>query len=167
MAQPVVLVGLIGGPFGVNGWVHVNSYTEPPANLLDYTPWQFKRGDRWDVVDVEARPHGDGIVARVGDLDDRNGAAEWRGTPIGVEADVLPVAAEDEYYWRDLEGLQVVNGSGDDLGRVARLFSTGAHDVMAVAGDVGERLIPFVREVVIAVDADGGRVVVDWERDWT
>ena len=166
MAQPVVVVGVIGGPFGVKGWMHVNSYTEPPANLLSYLPWRQKRGDRWKILDVEVQAHGNGLVARIEGLRDRNAAAEWRGTPIGVEAAVLPAPAEDEYYWRDLEGLQVVNGSGDDLGRVDRLFATPAHDVMAVTDDTGERLIPFVREVVVAVDADAGRVVVDWESDW-
>ncbi|MCE2424813.1 MAG: ribosome maturation factor RimM [Pseudomonadales bacterium] len=166
MAPPVVVVGVIGGPFGVKGWVHVNSYTEPPANLLSYEPWRLKRGDRWEIVDVEVRTHGNGLVARIEGLDDRNVAAEWRGTAIGVEAAALTAPGKDEYYWRDLQGLQVVNDSGDDLGRVDRLFSTPAHDVMAVTDDVGERLIPFVREVVVAVDQDGGRVVVAWEPDW-
>lgn len=166
MAQPVVLVGVVGGPFGVKGWVRVNSHTEPAANLLSYTPWLLKRGDRWEVVDVQAQEHGNGLIARITGSRDRDVAAEWRGTPIGVEAAVLPAPAQDEYYWRDLEGLQVVNGSGEGLGRVARLFSTPAHDVMAVAHHSGERLIPFVREVVIAVQADARRVVVDWERDW-
>ncbi len=166
MAQPVVVVGVIGGPFGVKGWVHVNSYTEPPANLLSYEPWRLKRGDRWEIVDVEVRAHGNGLVARIEGIDDRNVAAGWRGTAVGVEAAALPAPAEDEYYWRDLQGLQVVNGSDDDLGRVDRLFSTPAHDVLAVTDDVGERLIPFVREVVVAVDQDRGRVVVAWEPDW-
>lgn len=166
MAPPVVLVGMIGGPFGVKGWARVNSYTEPPANLLGYTPWLLKRGERWEVVDVQAQEHGNGLIARVAGSRNREVAAEWRGTSIGVEAAVLPPPAQNEYYWRDLEGLQVVNESGDDLGRVARLFSTPAHDVMAVTDDTGERLIPFVREVVVAVEAAAGRVVVDWEREW-
>lgn len=166
MAQPVVLVGIIGGPFGLKGWAHVNSYTEPPANLLSYTPWLLKRGNRWEVVDVQAQEHGNGLIACIAGSRDRDMAADWRGTSIGVEAAVLPAPAADEYYWRDLEGLQVVNGSGDDLGKVARLFSTPAHDVMAVAHGSGERLIPFVREVVIAVEAAAGKVVVDWKPDW-
>ena len=165
MAQPV-LVGMIGGPFGVKGWAHVNSYTEPPANLLSYTPWLLKRGKRWEVVDVQAQEHGNGLIARIEGSHDRDVAAEWSGTPIGVDAGVLPAPTEGEYYWRDLVGLQVVNESGVDLGKVVRLFSTPAHDVMAVAHGSGERLIPFVREVVTAVEAAGGRVVVDWDQDW-
>ena len=155
-----------GAPFGVKGWARVNSYTEPPANLLYYTPWLLKRENCWEVVDVQAREHGNGLIARIAGSGDRDVAAEWRGTPIGVEAAVLPAPPEDEYYWRDLEGLQVVNESGDELGTVARLFSTPAHDVMAVAHGSGERLIPFVRTVVVAVEAAAGKVVVDWEQDW-
>ena len=166
MAEAVVLVGVIGGPFGVKGWVRVNSYTEPPANLLAYRPWQVQRDDRWQVPDVEAEAHGTGLVVRIEGATDRDAAVAWRGARIGVDASVLPSPAQDEYYWRDLTERRVVTVDGNCLGRVERLFSTPAHDVIVVAGEDGERLIPFVRDVVLAVESDGGRIVVAWDPEW-
>ena len=62
--RDTVVVGAVGRPYGVRGWVHVQSYTDPPTNLLDYRPWIVAgkpveptwetRGDRiaatWDGV---------------------------------------------------------------------------------------------------------------------
>ena len=35
----IVVIGRIGGPYGVQGWVRVNTFTDPPRNLIDYSPW--------------------------------------------------------------------------------------------------------------------------------
>lgn len=167
-APGVVVVGTVGAPFGVKGWMHVKSHTEPAENILAYRPWQARaesRGD-WREVDAEARTHQGGFVARFDGVADRDEAALWRGARIGVHADALPPPNGDEYYWRDLIGLRAFTCDNDELGQVARVFSTPAHDVLVLESDVGERLVPFVRRIVHAVDAQGGRIVLDWQRDW-
>lgn len=175
VAESIVLVGIVGGPFGTAGWTHVKSYTQPPENLLGYSPWQLRRAvpsaaeavaGHWEVVEVEAQRHAAGLIARFADARDRDSASVLRGVGIGVDANVLPPAEDDEYYWRDLVDAQVVNRAGTELGRVVRLFATPAHDVLVVADAAGEWLIPFVREWVVAVAGDAKRVVVDWEADW-
>ena len=148
--------------------MHVKSHTAPVENILDYRPWQASRGagERWLQVDAEARSQQGGLVARFDGAADRDSAAAWRGARIGVCASALPPTAEREHYWHDLVGLRVVARDGDDLGTVARLFSNGAHDVLVVQAGAREHLLPFVGHVVEAVDAPGGRIVVDWRRDW-
>lgn len=148
--------------------MHVKSHTEPAENILAYRPWHARcegRGE-WHEVDAEARTHHGGFVARFSGVVDRNAAAIWRGARIGIHADALPPPDVDEHYWRDLIGLRAVTCSGDALGQVARLFSTPAHDVLVVQDAACERLIPFVRRIVRAVDTEGGRIVLDWRRDW-
>ena len=170
-SDAVVLVGLVGAPFGVKGWAHVRSYTDPPENLLGYEPWQLRRNSGpteadWERIEVEVERHAGGLIARFDGVRDREAAVELRGSGIGVSASVLPAPEEGEYYWRDLIGAEVANKAGVRLGKVQRLFATPAHDVLVVADDVGERLIPFVEEWVIDVMPGSGRVVVDWEADW-
>lgn len=170
-SDAVVLVGLVGAPFGVKGWAHVRSYTDPPENLLGYEPWQLRRnsGSReapWALIEVEVERHAGGLIARFDGVRDREAAVELRGSGIGVAASVLPAPEEGEYYWRDLIGAEVANKAGVRLGEVRRLFATPAHDVMVVVDEAGERLIPFAGECVVAVVPESGRVVVDWEADW-
>ncbi|MBT8101100.1 MAG: ribosome maturation factor RimM, partial [Gammaproteobacteria bacterium] len=70
-----------------------------------------------------------------------------------------------QYYWSDLEGLEVVHRDGRVLGTVQYLIETGANDVLVVQGEE-ERLIPFVQEqVILEVDLANGLISVDWEFD--
>ena len=75
----------------------------------------------------------------------------------------LGEAAEGEYFWVDLEGLEVVNLQGESLGRVEELMRGGGADVLVVKGEEKERLIPFVAHYVLKVDREAKRITVDWE----
>lgn len=160
-----VVLGRIAGLYGVRGWVRVYSETEPRQGILNYSPWLIGPGETvWRVL--EGRLHGKGVVARLEGCDDRDQAARLLGLEISVWREQLPPPAPDEFYWIDLEGLAVVTQRGDELGQVARLFATGANDVLVVAGE-RERLIPFVWErVILEVDFAQRLIRVDWDPEF-
>ena len=129
----MILLGQVSGLFGVKGWVKVHSDTEPRDNILNYSPWYVRRQDGWQTYEVIAgRPHGKGIVAQLANCPDRDAAAELIGSTIAIHRDQLPAAPEDEYYWSDLIGLQVMTMDDRPLGRVDHLLETGANDVYVV-----------------------------------
>jgi 16S rRNA processing protein RimM len=163
--QPVVL-GRISGVFGVRGWVKVYSYTEPREAVLDYSRWLLNRKDGWQEATVaEGQRHGKTIIARIDGYVDRDQAADLVGADIGVPRDAMPETRGGQFYWSDLEGLEVRHRDGTELGKVVYLLETGANDVMVVKGEQ-ERLIPFVMDkVVLGVDLDKGEIEVDWEWD--
>jgi 16S rRNA processing protein RimM len=159
-----VILGRIGAPFGVLGWAKVNSFSEQPKTLLQYTHWQLGQRGAWRAVRVlDARIHGEHLIARLDGCADRDAASRLTGADVAVFRDQLPQLAEGEYYWTDLEGLRVVRLDGEVLGLVESLLATGANDVLVVRGD-RERLIPFLLgTVVIEVDLEGGVLRVDWD----
>ncbi|MBT8137282.1 MAG: ribosome maturation factor RimM [Gammaproteobacteria bacterium] len=162
-----VQLGNISGLFGVKGWVKVYSFTDPPRNIFNYTPWQLELdNEQLDVAVVESRQRGAGLVARLEGCDDRDQAARLVGAKVWVPRAQLPPPAQGEFYWTDLVGLEVVTEQGVSLGKVARLIETGANDVMVVHGE-RERLVPWISEqVVAAVDIGGGRITVRWDPDF-
>lgn len=163
--KPVIL-GQVTGLYGVKGWVKVHSYTEPREAILDYKDWLLLRDGDWQSVRlVEGKRHGKTVIARLEGVNDRDVAATYVDDDIGVPREQLPDAGRDEFYWADLEGLQVVHQDGRVLGKVAYLLATGANDVLVVKGDQ-EILIPFVQgEVIKDVDLAAGVINVDWEWD--
>jgi 16S rRNA processing protein RimM len=161
-----VILGRISGLFGVRGWVKVYSETSPPGNILDYPIWHLGgAAGRRKYALAEGRVQGKGIVARLDGCSDRDQAAELVGAEIAVPREQLPEAGDGEFYWTDLEGLQVRNLQGIDLGRVDHLFETGANDVMVVQGD-RQRLIPYTADAVQRVDLAEGWIIVDWDADF-
>ncbi len=163
--EPVIL-GRISGLFGVKGWVKIFSHTEPREAVLEYGRWMVRRADAWESVELaEGKKHGKSVIARLEGIDDRDQAAEYMGCDIGIPRKELPSPGAGQYYYRDLEGMQVVHRDGTDLGTVAYVMETGANDVLVTAGDI-ERLIPFlVGEVILDVDLASGVISVDWEWD--
>lgn len=164
-----VLVGRIVGLYGVQGWVKLESWTEPRTQIFKYQPWLLSvaPGQEREIEGVNGRPQGKGLIAKLPEVDDRDGAAALVGQDIYVARELLPPAGKDEYYWVDLEGLEVVTIAGVALGRVSHLFATGANDVMVVRDGERERLVPFVQgEYVRSVDLSSGRMVVDWDPDF-
>jgi len=87
--------------------------------------------------------------------------------PKSVPQTALEAPAANEYYWFDLEGMDVVNRSGAVLGRVIGMMESGAHPLLRVADQGGdELLIPFVAAYISRVDAAARRIEVDWEADY-
>ncbi len=161
-----VLLGRIDGLFGVRGWVKVFSFTDPREAVLEYGPWWIRQDGAWRLMPVaEGRRHGKSLIARLEGCTDRDQAVSLLGSDVAVPADALPTPGEGRYYWRDLEGLEVVHRDGASLGKVAYVMETGAHDVLVIEGD-RQRLVPFVPgEVILDVDLAKATIHVDWEWD--
>lgn len=165
--ERLVLLGRVVGVHGVRGEVRIESWTEPRAHIFRYQPWLLgSAGDRREVSGATGAARGRGLVARIPGVDDRDTAAGLIGSEIHVSRSQLPPPAAGEFYWSDLEGLEVRNLEGVEFGRVSHLIATGANDVLVVRGE-RERLVPFLKgSAVVEVDLDAGRITVDWDPDF-
>lgn len=165
-AQRVVL-GRVTGPHGVQGWLRVRTFTQSRETLLGFGTWMVGGEAGWTEYGLlDGRVHADGLMVRLQGIADRDAAAALRGSEIAIWRSQLPALQEGEYYWSDLEGLNVFTGDGVALGVVERLFETGANDVMVVRGD-RERLIPFVMDAVVRrIDLAAGCIEVDWDAEF-
>ena len=162
-------MGRIVGLYGVQGWLKIESWAEPRMRIFDYQPWRLRiaPGVETEISGATGRAQGKGMVAQLPGVDDREQAAALIGNDIYVDRAQLPAAAEGEYYWTDLEGLEVVTIEGVLLGQISHLFATGANDVIVVREGARERLIPFVQgSYVRSVDLSAGRMVVDWDPEF-
>jgi 16S rRNA processing protein RimM len=171
-------VGRIADAWGIKGWFKVLPHSASPEALFSSKRWYLQPSEKGAktfsgtaLLRVkEAKEHSDTIVACAQEVDDRNAAEALRGARIFVPRSSFPTAAEDEYYWVDLIGLDVVNREGVTLGQVRELLSTGPQTVLVIAcegeGKPAERMIPFVSAYVDSVDLPARRITVDWQPDY-
>jgi 16S rRNA processing protein RimM len=156
----LVVVGRVGPPHGVRGWVVVRPFTDAPDER--FAPGAQLLTGEAPLTVAEARWQGNRLVVLFDGLGDRPGAETLRGTDLLVAASARPALRDpDDYYDTDLIGLAATTTDGDPLGPVRDVVHAPASDYLVV--DVGgrERLIPFVAAVVPTVDVAGGRLVVD------
>ena len=169
----LIVLGKITSVFGIKGWVKVYSYTDPMENLLAYPKWQLRlQGQSKFIRQLDGRKHGKGLVVKLEGIDTPEDARLLSGAEILLSKDQLPKLPEDEYYWSQLIGLQVVNLEGQLFGKVSSLLETGANDVLVVKAcqgslDQQERLIPWLLpDVVRQVNLETAQIEVDWDADF-
>jgi 16S rRNA processing protein RimM len=182
MPADAIEVGRVLGAWGIKGGIKVKPFAADPQALFSSKRWfiqppeaQRPTGARGAVSwpgtlrVVIAREQGDGVVATVHEVADRDAAEALRGGRVFVARSSFPTPDADEFYWVDLIGLAVFNLRGEALGPVVGLIETGPHCVLRVqppAAEAPEVLVPFVAAYVAQVDLPGRCIVVDWEADY-
>ncbi|MCW5658606.1 MAG: ribosome maturation factor RimM [Burkholderiaceae bacterium] len=178
-----VEVARIIDAWGVKGWIKLQPFATDPQALFSSRRWHLLPPAHAiggaavpPLLHVtQAKSHGDSVVAAARELADRDAARALRGARVFVARSSFPTAQDDEFYWVDLIGAEVVNREGALLGRVTALIDTGSHSVLCVRRtDAGpdesdataERLIPFVSAYVDRVDVAARRIEVDWGLDY-
>jgi len=167
-----VVLGRIGAPWGIKGWVKLFSFTDPPANLLDYPGFLIATERGLQKLEfAEVRPQGKSFVGHIKGCDVREQTGEYTGCELLISKSQLP-GLETGYYWHQLEGLRVITQQGEVLGVVHHLMETGANDVLVIRGDTAsvdqtERLLPYLMgQVVKEIDLAQGLIIVDWQLAW-
>lgn len=172
--QKFLVLGRLGKAFGVKGDLRVISLTSAPAGIADYDDWYVFRNNVWGILPITAKKlHHTNLIVHIEGVDDRDLARQFTGMNIAICEDELQPLEAGEYYWRDLQGMQVVTTVDPCiLGEITRMLETGSHDVMVVKPtpdsiDDRERLIPWVEDhVVLSVDKKSRCVQVEWKPDY-
>ena len=165
----MVVLGRLADPYGLRGWLKLHVFADDPEAWAKMPAlWLGNEGGPWREIGLKSlKNHGDGLVVLLDAVGDRTAAEAMKGFLLGAPREALPQTAEDEFYWADLIGLQVINTLGERLGKVFGLLETGANDVLrVVADDQTERLLPFVSAVILSVDKEAGLIQVEWGLDW-
>ena len=162
-----VVLGRIVGVSGLRGALKVFSDTQPRESIGKYSHWLLRQRDGWRRWPVEwVKPQGKRLIGKLEGCDARESAEALIGATIAIDAEQLEPLGDSRYYWRDLQGLEVLNETGFRFGEVKRIFDTGANDVLVVRGEK-EHLIPWVLgDVVKNVDLDSSTLIVDWDPEF-
>ncbi|RZJ18363.1 MAG: 16S rRNA processing protein RimM [Brevundimonas sp.] len=145
----LILVGQVGGAFGVRGEVRITAFTAQPMALLDYGVLLRADGSVGLTL-TSARPDKNGVVARTREIATKEQADAMRGLKLHIARDRLPEPDEDEFYLTDLIGLEGRDPDGVVLGTIKAVPNFGAGDMLEIAPAAGGPTwyLPFTRETV-------------------
>ena len=156
-------VGRLGAAHGVRGWLRVQSFTDPPQRLFEWQRWRLQSGTEVNVL--ESRPQGNGWIARLEGIEDRDAAGRLSGQVVLVDRDELPATTGREYYRADLVGFEARNVEDVLLGVVDHFIDTPGNAVMVIRG-TREYLVPMSAQHLRSVDQQARRLIVDWPEDF-
>jgi 16S rRNA processing protein RimM len=145
------VAGRVGRPHGLDGSFHV---TRPDADLLAARDSLIVAGRRRAIerrAGTAAKP-----ILRLAGCSRREDAESLRGEELRVPVAEAPPLEEGEFWAHDLAGCVVVDGERE-VGVVRRMVALPSVEAL----EVGDRLIPMVRDAIRSIDLEARRIDVD------
>jgi 16S rRNA processing protein RimM len=164
MDTKLYTVGEIVNTHGVRGELKVVPHT-------DFVEERFDKGSRLIIVDAKgeqtpvivqsSRLHKKLVYVLFKEFSEINEVEKFKGALLKIDAKYQEKLDEDEFYYHEIIGCEVVNEEGENLGVVKEILTPGANDVWVVKRTKGkDLLLPYIDEVILDVDVKAKRIKV-------
>ena len=154
-------VGIYTNTHGIRGEIKVFPTTDDPRRFrkMKHVILRTEKGDR-DLEIESVRFAKQLILMKFRGIDSINDIERFKGSGLYVPREEAIPLKKGEHYIADMIGLAVTTDEGEDLGTLTEVIRTGANDVYVAEKDGRELLIPAIRDCILEVDVEGGRMVV-------
>ncbi len=163
MAESLLEIGNIVGTHGLRGDLKFRAKSGDPELLMSMKQICL-RLPTGEVLNVDINRqvlHKGQVLLRLQGYESIDLAEPIVGSQVLLDESLLPNLNDDEYYWGQLEGLQVVDRERGVIGQLHELIGTAAHDTYVVKGRLGEILIPAVHQFILEIDLEARIMKVD------
>ncbi len=158
MRKEFLEAGKIVGTHGIKGDIRINPWSDDSSFLCNIKTVYL--ADNTPLNIVSAKPHGNITIVSFKGVNSIEDAEKLRNKVILVKRDDLKIP-DGRYFIDELISSDVFDKNGAFLGVIRDVSKTGANDVWHIKKDEKEYLVPAIESVVVSVDIDNGRVVID------
>lgn len=158
--QDFINIGYVAGFHGIKGEVKIKSTT-------DFKDERYVKGKKIYLVNknetvektIESvREHKGFVLVKFEGVTNLNDVEKYKGYEVKVSNEDRLDLADDEFYFFDLVGLDVIDSTNQVIGQVSRIMQTGASEILVMPKDGKEVLIPFVKAIVKDVDMENKKI---------
>ena len=160
-----IIVGEVLTTHGIKGYLTIKSFTFIPKDIFKYNIYVKLNNS---VKDIEIEDYNfmpKKTIIKIVGINNIEDCQEYLGKELLVLKKNLPKVGEDEYYWHDLIGSDVVNQDGINLGYIDDLFTSGENDILIIKNidTTKEIYIPFLKHHIISFKEK--LLTVKWENE--
>lgn len=156
-----LVIGEVLKPQGIRGEIKIKTYTDFPEDVKEFGS-VYIDGKEYKILSFRAQGDSFAFLGLRG-IPDRNTAELLRGKLIEGDRESAPELEEGTYYIVDILGLETVTEDGESLGTVVDV-SSFATEVYTIEKSGKKILFPAVKGVVLKVDMENKKLVVDKKR---
>ena len=156
-----ISVAYIKGPRGFRGEMTAMLYKQTSKSLKPDVEVTLKKKEKEETFTVEfVKSLKNRIGLKLKGIDDEETARRWKGSEVLIDEEKLEPLSDSEYYHYQIEGSKVYDENDDLVGEVKYVESNAGNDLLYLASENGEIIIPFVRAIVKSIDIDKKRIVI-------
>ncbi len=155
-------IGVVTDAHGVRGEIKVFPTTEEPKRVGKIKEIFLSDDKELKTVHPEkVRFQNNLLIIKFKEINDRDEALKIKKNELYVTRDNAVSLGENEYYFSDLIGLKCVDENDNEIGILNEIYETGANDVYEIKKNNGDTvLIPAIKQCVLCVDIEGGKMTV-------
>ena len=156
------VIGQLGAPFGLEGFVKVRSFSGETGHFLRLEKITVRQNGAERVLDVaETVSRPDSLLMRFAGIENPEAAALLKGAEIVAPREIAAPLKEGEFYVEDLKGLKVITADGRVLGHIADIVEGGGAELAEVELLSGEkRFAPYRNEFFGEVSLEKGMILL-------
>jgi len=164
------IIGLVGSPFGVKGFVKINPCSGEIGHLLKLKSAVISKDGKEQTLQIEEiTPATPSVLMRFAGIDSPEKAKTLNGAQLIAGREQAAPLSDDEYYIEDLKGLPVIFSGVDGekaaseaiIGTITDIIEGGGGELAEIKLLNGEkRLVPFRKEFFSEISPQKGRVVL-------
>lgn len=154
-------VGVISSTHGIRGEVKVFPTTNDPGRFQKLKKVLLTTEKEQIPLEIQnVRFSKQFVIVKFKGIDHINDIEKYKGSQLLVAREDAVKLEKDEYYIADLLGMEVVTDEGEK-GVLKDVIETGANEVYVIAFETsGEVLIPAIRDCILDVDVEAGKMQV-------
>lgn len=150
--------GKVVNTHGIKGEIKIYSYTDDPTNILNLKKVYIENVEH-EIEKV--RYASNMFVMKLKGIDKIEDAASIMNKEIFREISTQELENEEEFFVRDLIGLDILDNNNKYIGKLKDIINTGANDIYIVEKEDGkELLIPAIKQVVNKIDIKEKHIIV-------
>ena len=154
--------GTITQPFGIKGDTKVYPHTDDPAIFKKIKKVFMEKSGSYEEYEIESvRMVLPLVILKFKGIDSPEDIRAYRQRDIYILREDASPLAEGEYYFADIIGLDVVDDTGINRGKITDILQTGANDVYEITAEDGSSfLLPAIKDCIINVDTEENKMLI-------
>ena len=156
------IIGLVGSPFGVKGFVKIRPLSGEIEHLLKLESVVINKDGKERLLQIEeSAPALSAVIMRFSGIDSPEAAKTLNGAKLLVGREQAAPLRDGEFYIEDLKELPVTSESGKIIGHIADIIEGGGGELAEIRLCAGEkRLVPFRHEFFSEICPEKGRIII-------
>jgi 16S rRNA processing protein RimM len=165
MSEQYFTVGKIVNTHGIKGELKILPQTDfPEIRFAKGSQLFLSPEDHSSLTPLTietSRLHKNVYIIKFSGMEHINDVEKYKGAILKVSEAARIELDEDEYYYSDIIGCEVISDEGEELGKITEILSPGANDVWVITPPKGKDiLIPVIDDVLLDVDVTAKKVKI-------
>ena len=157
----VIVIGKVLSTHGIDGWIAIESYSYPREKINTYNTHLIIDEQQVSITIKDLKIMPKKIIIKLEGYDHISDSEKILGEKIYIKTSDLKTLEDGEYYWHELEGLDIYTTKQHYLGKVDFIFNNGSNDIMAIKSNNDYVYIAFIKKNIVVIPNE--KIIINHE----